>query len=101
MMNPFGFPMNSSSNNNNNGQTTNNPFASMNMAIGAGHDFTVGMLIDEAGDDRYDAPNLSLVTASLASSSALFRSSCGTRNSAGTILLILPEETFTATRPMH
>ena len=34
--------------------------ASMNMAIGAGHDFTLGVLIDESGDDIYDAPNLSL-----------------------------------------
>jgi hypothetical protein len=34
--------------------------ASMNMAIGAGHDYTLGVLIDESGDDVYDAPNLSL-----------------------------------------
>jgi hypothetical protein len=34
--------------------------ATMNMAQGAGHDFTVGWLIDEAGNDVYDAPNLSL-----------------------------------------
>jgi hypothetical protein len=32
----------------------------MNMAQGAGHDFTVGFLSDEAGNDKYDAPNLSL-----------------------------------------
>jgi hypothetical protein len=32
----------------------------MNMAQGAGHDFTIGYLVDESGDDVYDAPNLSL-----------------------------------------
>jgi hypothetical protein len=32
----------------------------MNMAQGAGHDFTLGYLTDEAGDDVYNAPNLSL-----------------------------------------
>ena len=30
------------------------------MAIGAGHDFSLGVLIDEEGNDTYDAPNLSL-----------------------------------------
>lgn len=34
--------------------------ASMNMAQGAGHDFSVGFLIDRLGNDRYEAPNLSL-----------------------------------------
>jgi hypothetical protein len=34
--------------------------ATMNMAQGAGHDFTVGFLLDKSGDDRYEAPNLSL-----------------------------------------
>ncbi|MCP4245808.1 MAG: hypothetical protein GY778_02055, partial [bacterium] len=34
--------------------------AEMNMAQGAGHDFTVGLLWDAAGDDTYRAPNLSL-----------------------------------------
>ncbi|MHA2620766.1 MAG: hypothetical protein V2G42_03420 [bacterium JZ-2024 1] len=34
--------------------------ASMNMAQGAGHDFSVGYLLDEAGDDNHSAPNLSL-----------------------------------------
>ncbi len=34
--------------------------ATMNMAQGAGHDYSVGFLIDEAGNDRYEAPNLSL-----------------------------------------
>jgi hypothetical protein len=32
----------------------------MNMAQGAGHDFTLGMLIEESGNDIYNAPNLSL-----------------------------------------
>ena len=32
----------------------------MNMAQGAGHDFSFGGLIDVSGNDRYDAPNLSL-----------------------------------------
>ncbi len=34
--------------------------ATMNMAQGAGHDFSVGFLLDEYGNDVYDAPNLSL-----------------------------------------
>jgi len=34
--------------------------ATMNMAQGAGHDFTIGYLLDESGDDIYEAPNLSL-----------------------------------------
>lgn len=34
--------------------------ASMNMAQGAGHDFSLGVLIDRSGDDIYKAPNLSL-----------------------------------------
>jgi hypothetical protein len=34
--------------------------ALMNMAQGAGHDFSIGMLIDREGDDTYQAPNLSL-----------------------------------------
>lgn len=33
---------------------------SMNMGIGAGHDFTLGFFADYEGDDRYQAPNLSL-----------------------------------------
>jgi hypothetical protein len=32
----------------------------MNMGIGAGHDFSLGYLVDYKGDDLYDAPNLSL-----------------------------------------
>lgn len=32
----------------------------MNMAQGAGHDFSVGILIDFQGNDSYLAPNLSL-----------------------------------------
>jgi hypothetical protein len=32
----------------------------MNMAQGAGHDFGLGFLLDRAGDDRYQAPSLSL-----------------------------------------
>ena len=32
----------------------------MNMAQGAGHDFSVGWLLDRAGDDVHKAPNLSL-----------------------------------------
>jgi hypothetical protein len=32
----------------------------MNMAQGAGHDLSLGLLLDEAGDDVYAAPNLSL-----------------------------------------
>jgi hypothetical protein len=32
----------------------------MNMAQGAGHDFSLCWLLDGAGDDVYDAPNLSL-----------------------------------------
>jgi len=35
-------------------------FADMNMAIGAGHDFSLGFLLERAGNDTYDAPNLSL-----------------------------------------
>ncbi len=35
-------------------------FADMNMAIGAGHDFSLGFLVDRAGNDVYEAPNLSL-----------------------------------------
>jgi hypothetical protein len=34
--------------------------ASMNMAMGAGHDFALGMLIDRLGDDDYIGPNLSM-----------------------------------------
>jgi len=34
--------------------------ATLNMAIGAGHDFSVGFLLEEGGHDRYDAPGLSL-----------------------------------------
>lgn len=34
--------------------------ALMNMAQGAGHDFSIGMLLDHAGDDRYRGPNLAL-----------------------------------------
>lgn len=30
------------------------------MAQGAGHDFSLGFLYEASGDDRYDAPNLSL-----------------------------------------
>ncbi|MCS7301547.1 MAG: hypothetical protein NZ556_08360 [Fimbriimonadales bacterium] len=35
-------------------------FASTNMAIGAGHDFSVGYCIDFEGNDEYDAPSLAL-----------------------------------------
>lgn len=34
--------------------------ASMNMAIGAGHDFTLGYFNERGGNDTYQAPNLSL-----------------------------------------
>lgn len=34
--------------------------ATMNMAQGAGHDFSLGWLIELGGDDAYRAPNLSL-----------------------------------------
>lgn len=34
--------------------------APMNMAMGAGHDFGYGMLLERAGNDVYQAPNLSL-----------------------------------------
>lgn len=34
--------------------------APMNMAMGAGHDFSVGVLVDRAGNDAYKGPNLSL-----------------------------------------
>lgn len=34
--------------------------ATMNMAEGAGHDYSIGFLIDRDGNDRYEAPNLSL-----------------------------------------
>lgn len=34
--------------------------ATQNMAMGAGHDFSVGMLLDRFGNDTYSAPNLSL-----------------------------------------
>ena len=34
--------------------------ATMNMAQGAGHDYSTGVLLDRAGNDTYDAPNLSL-----------------------------------------
>ena len=34
--------------------------APMNMAMGAGHDFGFGMLIERAGNDKYRGPNLSL-----------------------------------------
>ncbi|MEP0814895.1 MAG: hypothetical protein HRF49_09565 [bacterium] len=34
--------------------------AKMNMAQGAGHDFSVGFLFEEGGNDVYEAPNLSL-----------------------------------------
>ncbi|MCE9558103.1 MAG: hypothetical protein K8R88_04060, partial [Armatimonadetes bacterium] len=34
--------------------------APMNMAMGAGHDFSLGMLIEGGGSDSYNAPNLSL-----------------------------------------
>ena len=34
--------------------------ATMNMALGAGHDYSLGVLLDRAGNDRYEAPNLSL-----------------------------------------
>lgn len=34
--------------------------APMNMALGAGHDFSLGMLVERAGDDEYIGPNLSL-----------------------------------------
>jgi hypothetical protein len=34
--------------------------ATMNMAQGAGHDFSVGYLLDDAGNDTHESPNLSL-----------------------------------------
>ncbi|MCC7102450.1 MAG: hypothetical protein IT206_05145 [Fimbriimonadaceae bacterium] len=34
--------------------------ATQNMALGAGHDFSVGMIMDRFGADTYKAPNLSL-----------------------------------------
>ena len=34
--------------------------ATQNMAIGAGHDYSLGILLEDDGDDTYDAPNLSL-----------------------------------------
>lgn len=34
--------------------------ASHNMALGAGHDFSVGYFLEEGGNDTYEAPNLSL-----------------------------------------
>ena len=34
--------------------------AAMNMAIGAGHDFSIGYHIDFAGNDEYNAPSLAL-----------------------------------------
>jgi hypothetical protein len=34
--------------------------ATRNMAQGAGHDYSLGVLLDRAGNDRYRAPNLSL-----------------------------------------
>jgi hypothetical protein len=34
--------------------------ATMNMAQGAGHDFSIGFLLDDAGNDAHAAPNLSL-----------------------------------------
>lgn len=34
--------------------------ATMNMAQGAGHDWSLGFLIDDAGNDIHEAPNLSL-----------------------------------------
>jgi hypothetical protein len=34
--------------------------ATTNMALGAGHDFSIGILIDHTGDDTFAAPNLSL-----------------------------------------
>ncbi len=34
--------------------------AMMNMAIGAGHDFSIGMYVDDDGVDQYHGPNLSL-----------------------------------------
>jgi hypothetical protein len=34
--------------------------ASMNMAQGAGHDFSIGYLLDDSGDDIHESPNLSL-----------------------------------------
>ncbi len=39
---------------------TDTYIAEMNMALGAGHDFSVGMMLDRAGNDTYAAPNLSL-----------------------------------------
>jgi len=34
--------------------------ATMNMAQGAGHDYSLGVLLDRGGNDVYRAPNLSL-----------------------------------------
>lgn len=34
------------------------------LGLGHGHDFGIGYFVDEAGDDRYEAPNLSLGCAS-------------------------------------
>lgn len=34
--------------------------APINMAMGAGHDFSLGMLVNRSGNDRYEAGNLSL-----------------------------------------
>lgn len=34
--------------------------ATHNMAIGAGHDLSLGILLEDGGADEYDAPNLSL-----------------------------------------
>lgn len=34
--------------------------ATMNMALGAGHDFSIGFFYEVSGDDTYDAPSLSL-----------------------------------------
>ncbi|MCC6441872.1 MAG: hypothetical protein IT210_00285 [Armatimonadetes bacterium] len=50
--------------------------AAMNMAIGAGHDFSTGFLMEESGNDRYDAPSLSLGGAN-ANGIGLFRDRSG------------------------
>jgi len=48
----------------------------MNMAQGAGHDFTTGLLWDAGGDDTYHAPNLSL-GAGNANGIGIFRDDAG------------------------
>ena len=56
--------------------------ALMNMAQGAGHDFSIGMLVDREGNDKHEAPSLSL--------------GAGNANGVGVFVDLMGDDTYTA-----